>query len=58
MMNMLNDIDRLTKVRDEAKRVYNESERALASARYVLNFHERALQVEWDKFKGIQPITT
>lgn len=57
-MNMLNDIDRLTKVRDEAKRVYNESERALASARYVLNFHERALQVEWDKFKGIQPITT
>lgn len=43
------ELDRLSNARDEAKRVYDDAERALASARYTLNFHERALKVEWDK---------
>lgn len=43
------EYDRLEKVYREAKRLYDDAERALASARFTLNYAERARSAEWDK---------
>jgi hypothetical protein len=45
----VSELERLQRVRDVAKQVYDTAERALASARYTLNFAERAVKAEWDK---------
>lgn len=47
----MTELDRLSKARNEAKLAYDVAERALASARYTLNFHERALKSAWDKLE-------
>lgn len=45
----MEEFERLSKTREAAKREYDAAERALASARFTLNYAERALQAEWEK---------
>ncbi len=46
---MNKDYERLDRVCRAAKQEYDAAERALASARFTLNYAERARKVEWDK---------
>jgi hypothetical protein len=50
------EYERLDRVCRAAKQEYDEAERALASARFALNYAERMRKVEWDKIATSQVV--